>query len=435
MSRLDSTLRVRTTTMAYGPHAVARHDGKVIFVRGGAPDEEVDVVVREERRSFAYAEVADVVRPSAQRRSTPCRYLPRCGGCPWQHLDYAAQLDAKRQIVQEHFRRLAGISVDVEPVLPSPLEYGYRSRLKLRAEGGTVGFYAGGTHSLVPVDDCLIAEPVIAAAIPWAAELAAALRTNLRRIELIRVGSTTPHVVVAAQAEGEWVKADADACRSWLDSHANVSGLAIFGRRWRHAWGRIEATLRAEEETILHASAGSFTQVNSAANLHLVDTVVRLAQVRSDDRVLDLYAGVGNLSLPFAKRGARVVAVEQYPQAAEDNAANARRLGLANYEVRRESAEKAAARLAEAGERFDLVVLDPPRSGARPVLDDLMRLAAPRLVYISCDPATLARDIRALSVRYRVDLVQPIDMFPHTYHVEVVLRATLRDAADPAPDG
>jgi 23S rRNA (uracil1939-C5)-methyltransferase len=411
--------------MAYGPHAVARHDGKVVFVRGAAPDEEVDVVVTEDRRSFSYANVVGVVQSSVSRRIPPCPYLPRCGGCPWQHLNYQAQLEAKRSIVQEHLRRLAGVTVDVEAVIPSPLEYGYRRRLKLRVEAGQVGFYAGASHALVSIEHCLLAEPAVAAAVPWAAELASSLQTNLRRIELIRVDEASADVTVTAEAEGRWVKADDTRCRTWLDGHESIRGLIVSGRRWEHAWGQAEIAVRSDSEIGLLAKAGSFTQVNSAANLLLVDTVGRLAEVRSGERVLDLYAGVGNLSLPFARRGARVLAVEQHPQAALDNVANALRLGLAEYEVRQEPAERAVAALVEAGERFDVVVLDPPRSGARLAIDSLLRLGAPRVVYVSCDPATLSRDVRLLRERYRIDSVRPIDMFPHTYHVEVVLRATL----------
>jgi 23S rRNA (uracil1939-C5)-methyltransferase len=201
--------------------------------------------------------------------------------------------------------------------------------------------------------------------------------------------------------------------------------LIVSGRRWEHAWGQAEITVRSDSDTALLAKAGSFTQVNSAANLLLVDTVGRLAEVRSGERVLDLYAGVGNLSLPLARRGARVLAVEQHPQAARDNVANALRLGFVEYEVRQEPVERAVAALVQAGQRFDVVVLDPPRSGARLAIDSLLRLGAPRVVYVSCDPATLSRDVRFLQERYRIDSVQPVDMFPHTYHVEVVLRATL----------
>lgn len=426
MSRIPiAPVRLRTTEMAYGPHAVARHDGKVVFVRGAGPDEELDAIITEERRSFAYADAVRVVCPSASRRHPPCPYLPRCGGCPWQHLDYRAQLEAKRRIVQEHLRRFAGVGVDVEPVVPSPLEYEYRRRLKLRVERGEVGFYAGATHSLVPIEHCLLAEPSVAAAIPWVAELSRSLQTNLRRIELIRTREEAPDVTVVAEAEGSWVKADHAFCRSWLEGHSHVRGLTISGRRWKRTWGQAGIAVRPDERTVLDANAGSFTQVNAAANLSLVETVGRLAQVRRGERVLDLYAGVGNFSIPFARCGARVLAVEQHPQAARDNAANARRLRLTGYEVRQGLAEHVVARLVEAGERFDVVVLDPPRSGARLVIEGLLRLAAPRVVYVSCDPATLARDVRRLGSHYRIETVQPIDMFPHTYHVEVVVHAQL----------
>jgi 23S rRNA (uracil1939-C5)-methyltransferase len=193
-----------------------------------------------------------------------------------------------------------------------------------------------------------------------------------------------------------------------------------------HAWGQSEIAVHPDSGTVLRANTGSFTQVNSAANLALVETVGRLAEVLPGERVLDLYAGVGNLSSPLARKGARVLAVEQHPQAAKDNAANALRLGLTEYEVRQEPAERTVARLVETEERFDVVVLDPPRSGARLAIDSLLRLAAPRVIYVSCDPATLARDVRAVGDRYRIETVQPIDMFPHTYHVEVVLCATSR---------
>ena len=133
-------VRLTTRDMAYGPHAVARLDGKVVFVRGAAPDEEVEAVIRDERRSHAFADVIAVVRPSAHRRPAPCEYLPRCGGCPWQHLDYGEQLAEKRRIVADQLRRVGGLDVDVPPVLPSPHELRCRRRIKLRVEAGAVGF-------------------------------------------------------------------------------------------------------------------------------------------------------------------------------------------------------------------------------------------------------------------------------------------------------
>lgn len=409
--------------MSYGPHAVARADGKVLFVRGGAPAEEVEILVREDHRRFAFADVLRVIEPSPQRRVAPCPYLPRCGGCPWQHLEYQAQLEAKRAIVVEHLRRIAGLDVAVEPVLSTPLELGYRHRLRLRAEKGRVGFYAGGSHDLVEVEACLLAAPAVGAAIPIAAELARVLKTRVRRVEIVAPDESGRRLVLIVEAEGRWVEADEKACRAWLERHEVVAGLLLNGRGWRRSWGETTLAMAGPGTKQVNVQAGTFTQVNPEANRILVQTVLELAQPLQGKRVLDLYAGSGNLSLPFAEAGARVTAVEQSARAAADAEAAAQQRGLGDYRVVSERAEIAARTLIERGERFDLVVLDPPRSGARELVEPILALRPQSIIYVSCDPATLARDLGGLRSAYRVDRVQPIDMFPQTYHVETVVRA------------
>lgn len=421
----ETRVRVTTSAMAYGPHAVGRVDGKVVFVRGAAPDEEVEAVLREERRAFAYADAVSILRPSLQRRDPPCPYLPRCGGCPWQHLTYGAQLKAKRDIVREHLRRIAALDVPVAPALPSPREFGYRQRLKLRVEQRAVGFYAAGSHTLVPVEHCLLGARPADAAIAWAADLVRAVRCAVRRIEIISRGDGSEDVVMAGEVEGAWVPDDEPCCAAWQAAHQGVAGLMLSGRGWRRTWGDTRVSIEPEPGLSLLVHAGSFTQVNPAANQLLVDTVLRLADPRPNLRVVDLYAGAGNFSLPVARRGATVLAVEHDPRSAADATANARQLALAQCRVRRARAEHAIEELVAAGARFDVAVLDPPRSGAAAVLAPLMQLAPPRIIYVSCNPATLARDLRRLAARYRIDLVQPLDMFPHTYHVETVVRAEL----------
>jgi 23S rRNA (uracil1939-C5)-methyltransferase len=415
--------------MAYGPHAVAHLEGKVVFVRGAAPDEEVEAVVREERRSFAYADTVAVVRASAARRPTPCVYLPRCGGCPWQHIDYERQLEAKRAVVRELLKRIARLDCEVAPPLSAPVELGYRRRLKLRVEDGRVGFYAAASHELVEIERCLLAEPTVDAAIPLAAELARSLATRLRRLEITATDVDIDRVVLTSEAEGSWVAADDAVCRRWLESNRGVAGLAIGGRGWRREWGDLDVVAAPEPELSAKVPAGSFTQVNPAANRLLVDTVVRLADVAAGSRVLDLFAGSGNLSFPLARRGAAVAAVEQDARAVAAAREAAHALGLATFAITRGRAEREAAARADCGERFDVALLDPPRSGAAGVLEPLLRLAPARIVYVACDPATLARDLATLGRDYRVDFVQPIDMFPQTYHVETVVRAEHRTCA------
>lgn len=411
--------------MAYGPHAVAHLDGKVVFVRGAAPEEEVEADLREEHRSFSYADTVEIVRPSAARRHAPCPYLPRCGGCPWQHIDYAAQLEAKRDIVRELLRRIAGCTVPVAPPLASPLQLGYRQRLKLRVEDGRVGFNAARSHELVAVDHCLLAEPIVDAAIPATADLVRSLRTRLRRMEIAASGGDPGRVVVVCEAEGGWVGADDAACRRWLASNAEVAGIAIAGKGWRRTWGDAFVQIEPETGLRLNIGAGTFSQVNPAANRLLVDTVIRFAEAGDGVRILDLFAGAGNLSFPLARRGAAVVAVERDRRAVADAQAARQQLGLQNFTIEHGRAEQVARRLAQRGERFDVIILDPPRSGAAAVIEPILRLLPRRILYVACDPATLARDLRALGDAYRVERVQPIDMFPQTYHVETVVRAEL----------
>jgi 23S rRNA (uracil1939-C5)-methyltransferase len=426
---------VRVTALSHGPHAVARQNGKVVFVRGAAPGDEVRIAVREEHRSYVYADVIQVLRASPDRRVAPCPYLPRCGGCPWQHLTYAAQLRAKEAVVREHVTRaLRGTqnegSPTYAPIVAAAPEFGYRHRLSLRVAATRrpsdrqVGFFAGGSHELVPVEHCLLAESALDGAIPLAAQWVARLRSEPRRLELLLAADGVRWVFLV-EVEGGLAVGDGAVATEFLSRHPGVAALGLRGRRARRVWGDDRCALDVEPGLRLVVRAGTFSQVTRTGNQALLRAVLAAGAFAAAHHVLDLFAGAGNLSLPIARRAARVVAIERDARAVEDGRANAQALGITRCEFRRASSLAGVRDVMRRGERYDVAVLDPPRSGAADLVPALLDLAPARIVYASCDPATLARDLRLLGSRYRVDHVQPIDLFPQTYHVETVVGATL----------
>ncbi len=427
-------LTVTIDHLSYGPAGIGRVDGKVIFVPGTVPGDTVEVVIEEDKKTYAVARLVSVQQPSPQRRQPPCPYIPRCGGCPWQHISYAEQLRAKEALVRENMRRVGGLAEPpVLPIIPSPQEWHYRHRIRLRTEPpARLGFYQARSHELVEIESCHIAGETSPDQLRVARDWLAVLQTIVRRVELLNSeavlrSDTPPRIVLVGNAEGPFQAADAAACTRFLNDHPEVGGLVLFGRGWRHEWGEVGITLDlGMDDFFLVVSSGTFTQVNLAGNRTLIATLLRIGDFSTQDNVIELYCGAGNLSLPLASRVRALIGVEQDRVAVANARANVARLGFANVRFMHTSVRKGVAALVQNGEHADVVVLDPPRAGAAEVIDRLPRLGAQKIVYISCDPTTLARDLQRLGQHgYRVVALQPIDLFPQTYHVETIAIAVL----------
>jgi len=413
-------LTVTIDSLAYGIFGVARTDRGVVFVPGVAPGEVARVRIVDDKRDYREAELVEILQPSPARRVPPCPYVPECGGCAWQHLDYPAQLEAKEAILRQTLARIGGFdhaALEIRRILASP-QWAYRHRLTLRVDGEQrLGFYQHRSHRLVEITRCQIADQAVNAHLDVARQWLRGVSTTVRRLEI--VSARDRRVVLVGNAEGAFRHDDAYH-EKFLRAHPTVGGIVLFGKGWRRTFGKPFVDLEIDGDLVLE-SQGGFTQVNPDGNRRLVETVLDLAAPNEEDRVLDLYCGAGNFTLPLARRVREVLGVETDPASVVQARRNADRSGLTNCRfIERESA--AAARgLAASRDRFSLVVLDPPRSGAADVVEHLAALASDRLLYVSCNPATLARDLRRLTrIGFALGPIQPIDLFPQTYHLEAV---------------
>lgn len=411
-----ATCELTIDRLTFGPDALARADGRIVFVAGAAPGDRVRAEVTEVRRGYLRARVREVIAPGPARVEPRCPWVRRCGGCAWQHVAPAEQQAAKRAVLAEQLARLAGLrEVPVSPPRAIADPWRYRSRITLAVHGRRLGFHARRSRRLVEVDDCLIAHPALAEHLPVAREWLAASPTVPERVTLA-IGARG--VVLHGQGRRRPSPGDTEACTALLARHPTLQGVVLTGAGHRLVVGDPTLRIAVEPDTELLVPADAFTQVHPAANRLLVETVLELGALGTGDRALDLYCGVGNFGLPLARRGVQVTGIERSPVAAAAARANAARLGLP-FEV---LTGDVAATLAVLPRRpLACAVLDPPRAGAAQALAGLAAHRPARILYVSCDPATLARDARRLvELGWALVRVQPVELFPHTPHVEAV---------------
>ncbi|HXU72903.1 MAG TPA: TRAM domain-containing protein [Polyangia bacterium] len=392
---VGAELELGLDSLAFGGEAVGRgDDGRVVFVAGGAPGDRVVARVVEDKRTFVRAELMRVVAAGEARVTPPCPIVERCGGCPWQHVADEAQRAAKQAIVA---RALGKLGARVEPLAAAPAALGYRTRARMTARGGAVGFAGRRSHEIVDVERCLALDPALDAAMQAARRACGALVGEEGTIAGL-VGDGGVEIALASGAGAD--RARLSAAAAALVGQAGIARVTV------------------DDPS---APAAGFAQANAAQN----ETLRRLVReaARADGLgVLELYAGDGNFTRDLAAAAKSGVAVEgDRPAAAR---LRERLRGHSSWQALGEPAVRAVERLARArGDeaRFDVVVLDPPRAGAAELVALLPSLSPARIVYVSCDPMTLARDLAALAkLGYATRVAWPVDMMPQTWHVEVV---------------
>ena len=377
--------------------AMARHEGSEVFVLGGIPGETVVAEVIRVRRKYIAARVVQVLEASPERVAAPCPYYGDCTGCQWQHLAYSGQLAAKRARVVDALERVGGFfNVQVAPVLPSPSQFEYRNHARFTVKaGGAMGFVHRETHRFTRIDRCLLMHQGVNS------RLAQLQGTCAETTQLsLRAGAETGDFLVQPTLKNPAVPM-ATGQKHYQDS--------VDGHKFK-------------------VSSPSFFQVNTVQASKLAQVVRDALALTGNEVLLDAYTGVGTFAVLLAPYARKVIAIEESTAAVADARENTQ--GLTNVEFLLGKTEEV---MAQVSERPDAAVLDPPRAGCQPeALRALVQLAPPRVAYVSCDPETLARDLKYLcSGPYVLERVEPLDMFPQTYHVECVAVLSIPDPLQP----
>ncbi len=400
-------LELDLTGLAYGGEAIGRDSaGRMLFVPFALPGERVSVEVVKAHKRWARAKLIQVLDPAPERVAAPrCKHFTHCGGCHYQHMPYASQLEAKSAIVREQLERIGAFrNPPVEPTVPSPDPWNYRNQLRfsLTAEG-KLGFVTASSDAVFALEECHLPEPSLTELWP---QIQLEPVDGLEQIA-VRSGLDSDWMIVlhADRPPEVEVELDLPASVVWLDPDG-AAVLAGEGQLWIEVAGRA-----------FLVSAGSFFQANTAMAGALVERVMAALKLDAGATVYDLYAGVGLFSAFLAQAGYKVHAVEDSRWACADFEANLAEFdGISLYEA---SVEVALPAIPESP---DAVVADPPRAGlGRNVVDSLIERSPGQLIYVSCDPATMARDARRLEDGgFRLERVTPLDLFPQTFHIETL---------------
>lgn len=419
---------------------VARVDGRVVFVHGGVRDETCSIRILKVLKNAAYGRVEEVLDPSPARREPDCPHFPACGGCDFRHISYEEELEAKRQRVEDALRRVGGADITVEEIVGCETVDHYRNKAQFPVSpDGRAGFYRARSHQVIPALDCRLQAPQANAA---AEAVEAYLRDfqipaydeDARQGLLRHIYVRTNHLgqsLVCLVVNGDRLPHEKELVQRIREASPNVAGVllnsnqedtnVVLGSAYRTLWGgdTLEDTLCG---LTFRLSVPSFYQVNRAQAERLYEKAVEFAGLTGREEVLDLYCGAGTITLAMARHARRVTGAEIVPEAIANARENAKINHIGNAEFFLGDAGAVAARLA--GEKLcpDVVVVDPPRKGlGEEVVPVIAGMKPRRIVYVSCDPGTLARDVKRFGVcGYAVHRAAAVDLFGRTRHVETV---------------
>lgn len=413
-----AVVEVTVDRLAWGGDGVGRVDGKVVFIAGAAPGDRLLASIVPGRRSWSRGEIVEILHPGPGRTAPPCPLAGNCGGCQWLHVTADTQRAEKAAVLRETLRRIGGLEAPpASEMAPSPRDLGYRHRARLHCDlrGGNVrlGFYRSGSRRIAPLEKCPILTPSLNAVTGL---LLRVLRESWKpeALRTADLASDFDDVTVRLSLEGpKGLLVPPRPVGRLLRGQADEQGIDLIlpGMKDR-------PLAMTGDDDGPRAMRSSFTQVNLHLNVRLVAEVAALA---AGGKVLDLFCGAGNFSIPLARSGAEVLGVDSSGPAVASAVANARRAGAGRTTFRRGQAERILNEMRGAGRPFDTVVVNPPRRGCREAVPGIIALSPARVVVVSCDPATFARDAAAIVAGgYELAHLRIFDLFPQTYHFETV---------------
>ena len=407
---------VEILALVYGGDAMGRlPDGRAVFVPYALPGERVRLRLTGQKKNFARGALVAVLEPSPDRVTPPCADAAACGGCHYMHIAYPAQLRYKTDILRDQLRRIAGVAdPPVAPMLPSPQEWHYRNTVQFHLDpAGRLGFQEPGSHTVVPIQECLLCDPAIAETWPLLdfSDPQGGAAHGIRRVTL-RSGVEGDLLLALESDDPTPPEISID-----LPINAVFVGPGGFAENAPLVLAGDDYLTMQAAGRLFRVSAGSFFQVNVPQAEAMLRYLLDRLPLDPQALLLEAYAGVGLFTAFLAPEMGRVAAVESNPPSIDDFVAN-----LDEYDHVELYDGTAEEILPDLKLSPAIALVDPPRAGvAQPALDALIRMGAPTLAYVSCDPSTLARDVRRLiAAGYRLDHVQPFDMFPQTYHIETV---------------
>lgn len=387
------------TGLDHNGRGITHINDKIAFVTNALPDEIVDLKKTKENKKIIEAETIEIKKESKERIKAICPYYQECGGCDLMHMKYESQLNFKQNKIKEIMKKYAGLDITIEPIVTSNQPLYYRNKITLQVKNGIIGLYSKKSNDLIPINKCLISDPKINEII-----------SQLKECNLTK----TNQIIIRISDQESMVILDQGNIEELKEKLSNVTSIMVNNKC---IYGKSHITNKIGNK-VFQISPTAFFQVNQNTTEKLYNEIIKKANLNKNESILDLYCGTGTIGIHLSDYVKECFGVEINAQAIEDANENKKKNNVENFKFMSSNVNQIFKRKLP---DTDLIIVDPPRSGLdETTTNGLLELEIPKIVYVSCDPFTLARDLKKLQEKYKIKSITPVDMFPNTYHVECV---------------